>query len=142
MQPETSQDIRQGANMGSPSYYADWSPGPENDVSYNPNNQLPQLTDWQFNTPKELPAQPKAFFDNRRSPASFALANFQRGHYTAQDRLEPFPVSEPENFYSPPQPVRYDVFNQLVATAQGRNVAGQAPTSGIYTGTQDFAMQE
>lgn len=123
-------------------FYYDWSPGPENNVSYNPNNQLPQLTNWQFNVPKELPAQPKAFLDNRRSPASFALANLQAGHYTAQDRNEPFPVNAEENFYSPPQPVRYDVFNQLVATAQGRNVSGQAPTQGIYTGTQDFSMQE
>ena len=122
-------------------FYLDWTPGSFQDPTYNPGNQVPMVTDWNFYVPKTLPAQPNAYFDNRVTPPSFYLANIQRQGYTT-DELYPYPVAAPEDFYSPAQPVRYDVFNQLKSIRMSPAVSGEAPTQGIYTGTQDFSMTE
>lgn len=119
-------------------FYRSWSPGSFQDPTYNPNNAQPTLESWQSYTPKSLPFQPMEYWDNRLSPASYALANEQRGAYTSADEIF-YPVADEHYRVSPPQPVRYDTFNQLKQIAQNQAVSGQAPTKGIYTGTIDLA---
>lgn len=117
--------------------YRDWTPGSFQDPTYQEQGAIPQLESWTPNVPRSLPMQPEAYFDNRLGWPDFYLANLQRHGYTL-DELYPYPKAIPESFYAPAQPVRYDVYSQLAARARGANVAGAAPTRGIYTGVADI----
>lgn len=118
--------------------YRDWTPGAVPDVTYNLSNAQPQIESWiSYSPPRDVPFQPEAFYDNRRSPASYYLANLQQLGYTL-DELYPYPRATDAAWYSPAQPVRNDVFNQLAVRARGPAVAGAAPTRGIYTGVSDI----
>jgi hypothetical protein len=119
-------------------FYREWTPGAVPDVTYNIAGALPEVESWTaYSPPRDVPFQPEAFYDNRRSPAAYYLANLQRQGYTL-DELYPYPRATDGSWFAPAQPIRADIFNQLAVRARGQNVAGAAPTKGIYTGVSDI----
>lgn len=120
-------------------FYRSWTPGSFQDPTYNVNGAIPELESLTSNIPRELPKQPETFYDNRIGSAFYYLANIQ-GDYTAAGRIF-YPVSDEAYRFAPAEPIRSDVFNQMVQKTSSPNVVGQAPTQGIYTGLNDLGYE-
>ncbi len=109
--------------------------GPE--PQYNPNGRsiTENMIDY---IPRELPKQPQAYYDNRRSPAEFYVANIQAKGYTLAE-LYPYPIADEALRFAPAEPIRKDTFDMLTQRANSPNVAGQSPTKGVWTGLPDLS---
>ena len=116
-------------------YYRDWTPGRQQDPTYNPVGSYLLVESWHSTPIRELPQQPNTYYDNRLSPAEFYLANVQEGYTVA---IEPqYPHSDLAYRFAPAEPIRADVFAQMAQKWTGPTVAGTAPNRGIYSGFQN-----
>lgn len=121
-------------------FYRDWTPGSFQDPTYNSNGAELNIESWKTYTKPDLPLQPISYYDNRLGVPEFYLANIQ-DDYTVAIRDDAYPESNDLYYFSPAQPIRYDVYSQLVQKTSGQAVAGNAPTRGIYTGLNDLGYE-